>query len=402
MDSKRARALLRELTGLPTAAGREDAVVRFVRGWAKRKRRLRLREDAAGNLVLAAADEPAGGEPVLLVAHMDHPAAVVAEADPATPKRLRARFLGGVRVEAMKGGAVRLHRDRRRGTLRGRVVEAASPGPPPGAVGPGERPDPELAVAFGRPHGANPGDVLTWDLGGPAVRGTRLHAPACDDLAGVAAALATLEAVARRRGPAEGAPLRVLLTRAEEVGFVGAIAACRLGTIPAGAGVVVLECSKASDDAPIGAGPVVRVGDRTSTFDPELTASIAAAAADLASEGAAAGAGKPTDRNAAASFRWQRKLMTGGTCEATAYAAFGHRAACICLPLGNYHNMSDEDPDRLAREVISLNDFDGMLRLLERLPQALAGPADAGAAGFRGRLDAIHARREDLLRPIPG
>ncbi len=387
MNDDRARALLIELTALPTAAGREGAVVRFVRAWAKRRKRISLSEDAAGNLVLRAADERGGGAdgaaPVWLVAHMDHPAAVVTGTEPDKPKRVHADFLGYVRVDSMKGAAMRLHRAAGGKPVRG-VVMRAERGDGGPAPAPGERPDPRLTVAFGRDPGAQPGDVLSWDLGGSVVRGSRLHAPACDDLAGVAAALAVLDTVAGRRRPAGAAPLRVLLTRAEEVGFVGAISACRLGTIPADARVVVLEASKASPEAPIGDGPIVRVGDRTSTFDPALTGAVAAAAAGLAADDPG--------------FEWQRKLMAGGTCEATAYAAFGYAATCVCLPLGNYHNMSDTEPDRLAREVISLRDFEGMCRLLAALPERLSNDAPAD---FRGRLETLHERRAGLLTEIP-
>ena len=383
--------LLKELTALPTAAGREDAVVGFVRAWARRRRkRVRLDEDPAGNLVLQPAEESKGdegaGRPLWLSAHMDHPAAVVEAVDPEDPRKIRARFLGGVGLAHMQDAKVQLHRGGQR-PARGRVASAARPGPEHAAA-PGERADPELDVVFPRDPGAKPGQVLTWDLGGSVVRGTRLHAPACDDLGSVAAALATLDRVTRRgRGGAGGAgvPLRVLLTRAEEVGFVGAIAACRSGAVPADARVLVLECSKASPEAPIGGGVVVRVGDRSSTFDPGLTGAVAAAAGQLADE---------------TGLRWQRKLMAGGTCEATAYAAFGYEASCVCLPLGNYHNMADDEEDALAREVISLRDFDGMVALLERLPAMLGGDAPASGGGFRGRLEALHDGRASLLRPI--
>jgi hypothetical protein len=33
----------------------------------------------------------------------------------------------------------------------------------------------------------------------------------------------------------------------------------------------------------------------------------------------------------------------GGTCEATAFSTYGYRSTCLCLPLGNYHNMIDID-----------------------------------------------------------
>src|SRR5262249_28784735 len=136
--------------------------------------------------------------------------------------------------------------------------------------------------------------------------------------------------------------VRVLLTRAEEVGFVGAIAACKNRTVPRKSRLIALENSKSFSESPIGAGPIVRVGDRTSTFDPDLTFRISKIAEQLAARDA--------------SFKWQRKLMPGGTCEASAYQSYGFISTCVCLPLGNYHNMN-EATGKIDAETISLSDF---------------------------------------------
>ena len=113
-----------------------------------------------------------------------------------------------------------------------------------------------------------------------------------------------------------------LLTRAEEVGFLGAFEAIRLGTVPTDAVVLSLECSKALPEAPQGGGVIVRVGDRMSIFDPALTAALAAVAA-------------------AADIPHTRRLMDGGVCEASAFCAAGYRASGLCIALGNYHNADD-------------------------------------------------------------
>ena len=70
-------------------------------------------------------------------------------------------------------------------------------------------------------------------------------------------------------------------------------------------------------------------------------------------------------------FRYQRKLMAGGACEATTFAGYGYQSTCICLPLGNYHNMRDIDdvlagvrPARVGPEYISVSDYHGMIDLL--------------------------------------
>ena len=67
-----------------------------------------------------------------------------------------------------------------------------------------------------------PGDLGTWDLPDASVDEDGLvHTPACDDLAALSAALEALDELA------SADHVRLLLTRAEEVGFVGATAACR-------------------------------------------------------------------------------------------------------------------------------------------------------------------------------
>src|SRR5437763_1575800 len=76
----------------------------------------------------------------------------------------------------------------------------------------------------------------------------------------------------------------------------------------------------------VGKGVIVRVGDRTSIFDSEAMRFLAEVAAGLKGK-----------RNG---FQYQRGLMGGGTCEATAYQEFGLQTAAVCVSLGNYHNCA--------------------------------------------------------------
>ena len=177
-----------------------------------------------------------------------------------------------------------------------------------------------------------------------------------------------------------GAHVGVLLTRAEEVGFIGAIGACESGIIRSTARIVALECSKSFSDSPIGGGPIVRVGDRTSTFDPDLTQRLCRVAQHIVAKDP--------------SFRWQRCLMPGGTCEATAYQAYGYTAACLCLPLGRYHNMN-ADRGAIDSECISLADYDRLIHFLVTVAKQL----DRVAIGrsLRDRLDQLFADRRSLL-----
>lgn len=336
--------LLETLTLLPSVAGEEDRVVDHVRTWVEDRPGLDCRADRAGNLLIT----PRGIEPRLLVtAHMDHPGFVVTGDGFPQP----VAFRGGVGERYFEDADLEFFADE---PVRARLV------------------DHDHASGVGHVEPTSPlppGTIGRWYLDADTlgIRDGLLHAPGCDDLAGVAAALSVLERTHRQETSRH---LGVLLTRAEEVGFVGAIAACDLGTIPAGAEVVCIETSRAFDWAPIGQGPVVRVGDRVSVFTPSLTGALAAVAADL---------GRPT----------QRKLMDGGACEATAFVAFGHRATCVCLPLGNYHNQGDLDAVERgegtaspAPEFISLEDHAGLIELLV----AFAAAGSAGTEDLRDRL----------------
>ena len=127
--------------------------------------------------------------------------------------------------------------------------------------------------------------------------------------------------------------------------------------IPRRARLICLENSRSFPESPIGGGPIVRVGDRMSVFEPSLTNDIALMMTE--------------HEKRRSGFKWQRKLMPGGTCEATAFSTYGYRSTCLCLPLGNYHNMVDIDgvlagrtPAQLGPEFISIADFHGLIDML--------------------------------------
>ncbi|HEY5650271.1 MAG TPA: hypothetical protein VIW46_02400 [Acidimicrobiia bacterium] len=348
-----------ELTHLPTTSGHEDRVIEWVERWVTRRDDLRLRRDRAGNLLITIKGRRRR-DPVIAVAHMDHPGWVVEGVDGRT---VRARFMGGVLPAYFDAARVVFFTES--GDEVNAVVEAY-----------------ENKVGTIRLTGGSVevGDIGRWrfDKRRLGVRADMLRAPACDDLAGVAAALTALDKARKKPGLSHFA---VLLTRAEEEGLLGAIAACELGTIPDRSRVLSIETSRSFPDSPIGGGPVVRVGDRSSIFDADLTNRV-------------------TEAVRSAGITHQRRLMAGGTCEATAFFAYGHRATGLCLPLGNYHNMVDIDgvaagtaDGELGPEEISLADFDGLVDLMLRV----ASDVDEAAGSIRDRLAASYERRKDLL-----
>lgn len=360
---------LLELTSIPTASGREHRVVRWIESWARERPGAAITKDAAGNLVVGRNAGPvshANGatQPLVITAHLDHPAFVVERI--IGPGTLGVGFRGGVLNPYFNGARVVLFAEARSDApVRGKVVSSTAQEPYRQCVV-------ELdGAATVESSGLALGDVGRWDLPPAHITEGIVHTHACDDLAALAAALAAFDVLL---ASPDAAHVQLLFTRAEEIGFVGAIAACKHGTVPRNARVLALENSRSyPHDSPIGAGPIVRVGDRISTFSPALTAAVAKSADTLAKSREA------TD----SMFRWQRKLMPGGACEASAFQAYGHEATCVCLPLGNYHNMADLDgvqagdaaavaAARAGHEFISVSDYHGLIDLLVACATGLA------------------------------
>jgi len=333
------------------------------------------------------------GRPVLLAAHMDHPGFITRGM--IDRNRLRADFHGWVCASYFAGEKVRFFRNG--AWIRGRILTVEQSAPRShreqrartSAAAFRDQHPPESVVV--RVQGTVPrGAIGMWDFPDARFRGHVLSARACDDVAGLAAVLCALDVICRRR---MRSPCDAFFTRAEEVGFGGALAALNAGSIPRNALIVAVECSKAVTGVAHGAGPVLRVGDKASIFTPAATAYCQAVAEELAAH----------DK----SFRFQRKLMDGGTCEATAYCHCGHDATGLCLPLGNYHNM-DEKRRRIGPEFIDLRDFENLVKWFVALAESPARRRlDGSHQGLEQRLNAMlrqHRRRllQTAVRVVAG
>lgn len=331
-----ALAIAEGLLGHPTVPFHEELPARFCLDFA-RERGLRAETDAAGNVVVRYESHRADVErPLVLVAHLDHPGFVV---DAVAEGIASMTFHGGLgAANATPGAPVHFFRT-------GQVDPVGR-----GAIAAIDELNDRLTGATADVLEGEAGDFAMWGFPAWSVEDGRITGRVCDDLLGAAAILACLDEVARRAP--EGVAVWGLLTRAEEVGFLGALEAIRLGTVPAGASVLSLECSKALPDAPQGGGVIVRVGDRMSIFAPALTEALRVAADAVGTD----------DPN----FRYQRKLMDGGACEATAFCASGYRASGLAVPLGNYHNADDAGPG-IAPETVMVSDWLAEVQLLVEL-----------------------------------
>lgn len=381
---------LLELTALPTASGKEHRVIEWITRWSAQRPEIALTPDPSGNLVLSFKIAAPSTRPIFFTAHLDHPAFVVERL--VAPGTIELSFRGGVMDDYFTKARIVIH-DAHGHSHRAVLAEKTR------AEGEGK---PYAFYIAELESNANhrqiaPGDIAVWDIGPAEIQDGILHTLGCDDLSAVAAALAAFDQLLQQHR-ASPPDVRLLFTRAEEIGFIGAIAACKHGTLPRNARVIALENSRSFPDSPIGGGPIVRVGDRVSVFSPSLTDAIAKRAEQIAGAPATPTA---SQKLAAAGWKWQRKLMAGGACEASVFYASGYEATCLCLPLGNYHNMADltnvqaglnTTPPTVGREFISVADFDGLVDLL-----IACGISLPDGGGFPQRIEKLWNDRSFVL-----
>lgn len=332
-DAERALALahVRALLEVPTAPYAEDGPLAVVRAFA-REHGLALTEDRHANLIVRWKGTRRAKGPVLAYsAHLDHPGFLYA--GKRAGKHV-ASFHGGVPGRYLPGARVRFF------DLATRAARATA------AIASVKKEEDLYLCTLDDVSGElNAGTFGMWDLTPGAIRGQRLHARVCDDLMGAAAILSTLAWCVRVKHPE---PVLGIFTRAEETGFVGCIGLLRARSLARDVAVVGLECSPRRPAARVGHGPVVRVGDKLSVFSPWITRHLHDTAIALHGENT--------------NFQFQRALMDGGSCESTAYNAWGVEAGALCLALGNYHNCGPRD--HIAPEFVDWDDHESFVALM--------------------------------------
>jgi len=308
METDSLLALIRSVLAQPTAPFHEDAVRGEILMQLAQCPHVSVSRDPFGNVVARYQRGPAQPR-YAFAAHMDHPGYVGEE------------FLGGVPEE----------------------------------------------YRAKKPPTRDFGAFAMWDLPACEVEDGRIYSRACDDLINCATILALFHELERTQAEAS---VMGLFSRAEEVGFVGAIYLAKSGEVPHDVTIVSLECS--SERSPgagkMGEGVIVRVGDKTSIFSDAETRALTT----LATEN---------------KIPYQRCLMSGGTCEATAYQLYGYRAAALCVALGNYHNCGPDT--KIEPEFVAMNDVEGMISLME-----LASNREASSDPHRALRERLEKRVE--------
>ena len=370
--------ILERLLRCPTAPFHEGYVLAEIRAIC-RDCGLALSEDSFGNLRADLPDSPKSGATLLMVAHTDHPAfAVVSHKG----KRARGAWWGGVRKEYFKGARVKLvpycaalkPEEACAMAVHGRIASVKLDAEKRRVV--------EVALALEAPLDKNFEWIGGWDIPEFRRRGARIVSVHIDDLVGAALALSTLAAL---RGKKLKAPVAALLTRAEEDGFHGALAATKDKLIGANTLALSIESSSQRAGARLGKGPVIRQGDAAGVFDPRAVRWMEEIAAGV------------TKKHRTI---FQKRVMDGGTCEATAFGALGIPSFGLALPLAGYHNMGANS--RIAAEQVEASDAAGALLLLETLAKSWTGkfPVETklGATLSKRRAESV---RELRKRKIP-
>lgn len=315
-------SLIKKVLNLPTVPFHEEAVSQFIQNFC-RNLGLSCQKDSYGNLKVVY--RRGKSRPSFAVtAHMDHPGFEVIRAG----NEATVQLLGGVPDKFFKKAKVIVCQNGRQ--IKGKVVGVSNLKKRRYFI---KANQPIQKNAFGY-----------FDLPGVRIKNGLIHTKAADDLINVAVLLNFLKELVQRKVKTN---LLCLFTRAEEVGFVGALGITKEKRIPKNLPILVLEASNAkAGKVTIGKGPVLRVGDRASTFSHPI---------DLWLQETAKG------------FFMQRALLSGGRCEATVYVEKGYQAGCLAFPLGNYHNIG---PKNYAMEYVSLTDYKNMLRWLSVLAQS--------------------------------
>jgi putative aminopeptidase FrvX len=189
---------------------------------------------------------------------------------------------------------------------------------------------------------------VVFSLPAPMVSKDHLIVPVADDLAGCALILESLKTLNKNNNKYS---FRAIFSRAEEVGLYGARLIAKSGKIHKESIIISVETSSELPGAYSGNGPIIRTGDRISTFDNLGEIILLSSAKSLLK--------KQKD------FKFQRQLMSSGGCEASAFLLYGYKVTGIALPLINWHNCNPEG--YVESEKINILDYENALKIMTNL-----------------------------------
>ena len=352
MSDLREQALeyLSRLGSNPATAFKEDRVIDTVKEILS-EIGLEHKVDEFGNIIAKISGTNPTANPLAIVAHMDHPGFEITSNHDGN---YIAQAMGGIPPSSFEAGVpvqVILPDGKRiLGSTMGMF---------------GEENERQVLIKLDQPQDLEPPLSAVFDLTDFELDGEHIRMRAVDDLAGCGSILSALTRLSS--GDAPPGDVYGVFTRAEEVGLVGARLMAEAGTLPPETLVISAESSRSLPGAEMGEGIVIRVGDAGFTFTADAESVLIRA--------------RETLQQRESGFKCQRQLMSGGTCEASAFAVFGYQTTGIAFPLGNYHNGAPEG--RIEAEYINVNDYLGGIELIT---EAARRVSDRVNTAFRQRI----------------
>lgn len=332
------KSLVENIFSQPTAPFREGWVLEAIEGVLKQFD-IPYFFDDYGNLVASNKTFDKTKPGLAFLAHTDHPGFhILHKLENKKGSSLwKALWLGGAPFADMKGSAVAAYdpQDPSKKKIRGKIVSISEPRV--GSIGR------EMILSFPLKAEFSELSFGAFDFPGFSIKKDRLTARAADDLAGCLAILKTLIEVKKNKLSQN---VIGIFTRGEEVGYIGCIAFLKKNLLSKKSFCISIESSRELPGAKIGEGPVLRLGDRSTLFQSHVSNWMWRVAEKI----------KTQNKR----FKFQRRVMDGGSCEATALSTYGHLTSGISIPLGNYHNQGKTKP---AAEYISMQDLEKTAQL---------------------------------------
>lgn len=343
---------IRQLVETPTAPFREEWMCEVLDRQLAEIPGLVFEADRFGNRIARLRKGNPRGTPATFVAHLDHPGFIFPnhEAHCSTGDNVyEAVFEGRVFDEFFEGAPVRLFRSPQDPGVRGRIVHAADT-------------DPEQdnrAITIKAEENADGAILAMWDVPVFNVHDGMIRSRVCDDIVGAATIVHALARLAES-STADDIDIAAIFSRAEEAGFCGVMCLLDAGfpeLLPRDGVFISVEISSEVPGVSAGDGAIIRIGDRSTTFDGKLVDAF-------------------WSLTKTRGVKARRALMDKGTCEATPFARAGLRTGGICIPVRNYHNM-DFVNRQIAPEMVSATDAEALVNLITGLAEAYAEGAKA-------------------------
>ncbi len=321
VNFKQVEPILKDIISTPTSPFREDAVIKKIIQYLKRFE-LNIIITKYNNII-AGFDRKSNREDLYFISHTDHPGFLIQEHD---KEETTFKVMGGIPFYAKNFkeiAEIDILTGKKYIYSVKKIIKKEN----------------EVFVKTKSLKEPQPNNIFTLNLKSYHKKGDRIYAHTIDDLGGCSALIAGMSYLHKYKRNLD-ANVHFVFTRAEEVGFIGLISLIKNNYLQRSGYYISCETSKCILPVQFGKGVVLRLGDRAGIFEERFTNSLFSYFQKKA---------------LLEKYPIQRGLLDGGTCEATPLVINNFKASGFACPLGNYHNLGDDNT--LKEEYINANDF---------------------------------------------